>query len=98
MSLELCNILQDRTEEGDLLDDWKGLVNNDCPDMKDSASYASKLCRPGFVYLEAPAIFQSIYHKVEHNCHMIQLPETYWSVRLAFLHTRTAQHRRLFDI
>ncbi|KAL6422562.1 hypothetical protein ACFW04_010660 [Cataglyphis niger] len=88
----------DRTEEGDLLDDWKGLVNNDCPDMKDSASYASKLCRPGFVYLEAPAIFQPIYHKVEHNCHMIQLPETYWSVRLTFLHTRTAQHRQLFDI
>ncbi|KAM0734686.1 Glutamate receptor ionotropic, kainate glr-3 [Formica fusca] len=87
----------DRLAKGDLLDHWKGLVNNDCPDMEDSANFASKLCRPGFVYLETPAIFQPIYHKVEHNCQMIQLPETYWSVRLAFLHARVAQHRRLFD-
>ncbi|KMQ90753.1 glutamate receptor delta-2 subunit-like protein [Lasius niger] len=87
----------DGSEEGDLQAIWKGLMNDDCPDMKDSATLASKLCRPGFVYLEAPAIFLPIYHKAEHNCHMIQLPDTYCPLKLAFLHARVAQHRRLID-
>src|SRR5436190_13534075 len=92
-----CIIPQDRSEKGDLQADWKGLVNDDCPDTKDSATLASKLCRPGFAYLETPITFLPIYHKVEHNCQMIQLPDTYYSHRLAFLHARIAQHRRLID-
>ncbi|GAB1862256.1 hypothetical protein CAJAP_03335 [Camponotus japonicus] len=87
----------DGLEEGDLQAVWKGLVNNDCPDMKDGTTFASKLCQSGFVYLEAPAIFLPIYHKVEHNCHMIQLPNTYWSLRLVFIHARISQYRRLID-
>lgn len=88
---------QDRLPESELKADWKGLLNYNCPDMRDSETLASKLCRPGFVYLEAPAIFLPIYRKVQHECDIVQLPDNYWSVRLTFLHARSARHRKLID-
>ncbi|XP_072748556.1 uncharacterized protein [Anoplolepis gracilipes] len=86
----------DGRKEGELQLNWKGLVNNNCFDLKDK-EFASKLCRPGFVYLEMPALFLLIYHKVKHNCQLIQLPDTYWKQRVAFIHARVAQHRQLID-
>lgn len=88
---------QDGLPESDLQADWKELLNYDCPDMKDSEALTSKLCRPGFAYLEAPAVFLPIYRKVQHECDIVQLPDDYWSVKLTFLHARSAQHRKLID-
>ncbi|XP_028049514.1 uncharacterized protein LOC105835450 [Monomorium pharaonis] len=87
----------DGLPEGDLQDDWKELLNHDCPDMRDSEAVAAKLCSPGFAYFEAPAVFLPVYRKVEHECDIVQLPDNYWSVRLAFLHARASQHRKLID-
>ncbi|XP_067214212.1 uncharacterized protein [Linepithema humile] len=77
--------------------EWKGLINKGCPDMRDSATLLSKLCRPGFAYLELPEIFLSHYKKIESKCNIVQLPDNYWRIKLAFLHARTAQHRQLID-
>lgn len=83
--------------ESDIQADWQELLNYDCPDMMDSETLASKLCHPGFVYLEVPAIFLPIYRQVQHECVIVQLPDNYWSLRLAFVHARAAQHRKLID-
>lgn len=88
---------QDGLPESDLRADWKELLNHDCPDMRDPEILASKLCRPGFVYLETPAIFLPIYRKVQHKCNIVQLPDDYGIVRLTFLHARSARHRKLID-
>lgn len=88
---------QDRFLESDLQAEWKDLLNHNCPDMKDSENLVSNLCRPGFAYLEAPAIFLPIYRKVQHKCDIVQLPDNYWNIRLTFLHARSAQHRKLID-
>nr|XP_012230506.1 PREDICTED: uncharacterized protein LOC105676878 [Linepithema humile] len=77
--------------------EWKGLINKGCPDMRDSATLLSKLCRPGFAYLELPEIFLSHYKKIESKCNIVQLPDNYWRIKLAFLHARTVQHRQLID-
>ncbi|XP_025986520.1 uncharacterized protein LOC105205239 isoform X2 [Solenopsis invicta] len=87
----------DGSPEGDLQDEWNELLNYDCPDMRDREAVASNLCRPGFAYFEAPAVFLPIYRKVQHECDIVQLPDNYWSVRLAFLHARASQYRKLLD-
>ncbi|KAL0099167.1 hypothetical protein PUN28_020027 [Cardiocondyla obscurior] len=87
----------DKLPDSDLQTHWKELLNSDCPDMRDREALPSKLCRPGFAYLEAPAIFLPIYHKVQHECDIVQLPENYWSLKLTFLHARAARHRKLID-
>ncbi|KAL6262431.1 hypothetical protein P5V15_007516 [Pogonomyrmex californicus] len=96
-SLAYVYFTVDGLPESDLQDDWKGLINYNCPDMKDSDTVASKLCRPGFAYLEVPAVFLPIYRKVQHECDIVQLPDDYWSVRLAFPHARASQYRKLID-
>ena len=66
---------------------WKRL-NYDYPNMRDSVNLASKLCCPGIAYLEIPAVFLLIYYKIQQECNIVQLPNDYWSVRLAFRHAR----------
>ncbi|XP_077272987.1 uncharacterized protein LOC143903334 isoform X3 [Temnothorax americanus] len=87
----------DGLPESDLQDKWKKLLNRHCPDMSDTEALASKLCRRGFAYLEAPSIFLPIYRKVQHECDIVQLPDDYWSLKLTFLHARAARHRKLID-
>ncbi|XP_014472432.1 PREDICTED: uncharacterized protein LOC106743273 isoform X2 [Dinoponera quadriceps] len=88
----------DGSLQGEIQDDWKGLLNDGCPDMStDSANLIPELCNPGFVYLEVPNIFRFTYHKAQRNCSIVQLPEIYWSRRLAFLQTKSAQHRHLIN-
>ncbi|KYN10106.1 hypothetical protein ALC57_17796 [Trachymyrmex cornetzi] len=50
-----------------------------------------------YAYLETSAVFLTIYHRIQHECNIVQLPNDYWSVRLAFRHARAAQHRKLID-
>lgn len=88
---------QDGFSESDLRAEWKNLLNHNCPDMIDSENLASSLCRPRFAYLETPAIFSPIYRKVQHECDIVQLPDDYWSVKITFLHARSAGHRNLID-
>ncbi|XP_011875208.1 PREDICTED: uncharacterized protein LOC105566091 [Vollenhovia emeryi] len=87
----------DGLPDSDLRVEWKGLLNYECPDMRDRETLASKLCRPGFAYLEAPAVFLPVYRKVRHKCDIVQLPDDYWSVRLTFLHARLSQYREFID-
>lgn len=87
---------QDESGESDLQDRWKGLVNQDCPDMHDK-EFVSKLCRRGFVYLEVPGVFLPIYRTVEHTCEFLRLPDNYWVRKFSLVHSRTASHRRLID-
>ncbi|KAG7209983.1 hypothetical protein KM043_011569 [Ampulex compressa] len=84
--------------QGELQPEWKDLVNKGCPDMRDPIALISKLCQPGFAYLEVPDVFLPIYQRVRHKCRIVQTPDAYWSVRLAFLHARSAEHRRLIDV
>jgi hypothetical protein len=88
---------QDSRPDSELQDKWKGLVNKDCPDMMDTRTLASKMCRPGFVYLEVPGVFLPIYRAVEHICELLQLQKTHWERKMSFMHLRMAPHRRLID-
>ncbi|XP_025152593.1 uncharacterized protein LOC109503796 [Harpegnathos saltator] len=88
----------DESLEGEIEDDWKELVNHDCPDLTGNTNPAAELCDPSFVYLEAPNIFRSKFYEVLRNCSFVQLPETYWSRRLAFLHARSSQYRHLINM
>ncbi|KAH0946713.1 hypothetical protein HN011_000357 [Eciton burchellii] len=87
----------DSRPDSELQDKWKGLVNKDCPDMMDTRTLASKMCRPGFVYLEVPGVFLPIYRAVEHICELLQLQKTRWERKMSFMHLRMAPHRRLID-
>lgn len=90
-------ILQNKSRYSDFHEEWKGLINKGCPDMTDSTTLLSKLCHPGLAYLELPEIFLPHYNKIEDNCNIVQLPDNYWRIKLAFVHIRTAQHRQLLD-
>ncbi|KYN35625.1 hypothetical protein ALC56_10185 [Trachymyrmex septentrionalis] len=57
--------------DSNLQDDWKGLLNCDYSDIRDSVNLALKLCRPGIAYLETPAVFLPIYHKIQHECNIV---------------------------
>ncbi|KAI4496708.1 hypothetical protein M0804_000518 [Polistes exclamans] len=85
-----------RNEE--LLPKWKNLVNKNCPDTMDIHTIGSKLCDPGFVYLEGPDIFLSIYQPVINQCRYVRLPEEYWSLKLAFQHARSSEYRKVIDL
>ncbi|XP_032662786.1 uncharacterized protein LOC116840316 isoform X2 [Odontomachus brunneus] len=87
----------DESSDGEIKDNWKDLINHGCPDMSND-NLTPELCDPSFVYLEAPSRFRSIYYRVQRNCSFIQLPETYWSRRMVFLHSRSAQHRHLINM
>lgn len=78
-------------------DEWKDLVNEDCPSMTDKDKLAAEICTPGFVYLEAPDVFFSVYRNVRHHCDIIQLPGLYWSLKLAFLQARSHENRKVID-
>ncbi|KAK2588945.1 hypothetical protein KPH14_001800 [Odynerus spinipes] len=82
----------------ELMPEWKGLVNEDCPDVRDLFTLSSKLCRPGFVYLEGPDIFLSIYHQVQDQCRYVKLPHAYWRLKLAFQHARASEYRKVIDV
>ncbi|XP_015172141.1 PREDICTED: glutamate receptor U1-like [Polistes dominula] len=85
-----------RNEE--LLPEWKNLVNKNCPDTMDIHTISSKLCNPGFVYLEGPDIFLSIYQPVINQCRYVRLPQEYWSLKLAFQHARSSEYRKVIDL
>ena len=90
--------LQNDTSTAPLKQEWRELVNKNCPDMNNVEDFGSKFCKSGLVYLEAPDIFHAIYQKVRRDdCQIVQIPESYWSLRLAFLHARSATHRHLID-
>ncbi|KAL2713566.1 glutamate receptor U1-like, partial [Vespula squamosa] len=82
----------------DLMPEWKDLVNKDCPDMMDMLTIGSNLCTPGFVYLEGPDIFLSIYQQVLNQCHYVQLPQPYWTLKLAFQHARSSKYKKIIDL
>nr|KAF7416504.1 hypothetical protein H0235_011035 [Vespula pensylvanica] len=82
----------------DLMPEWKDLVNKDCPDMMDMFTIGSNLCTPGFVYLEGPDIFLSIYQQVLNQCHYVQLPQPYWTLKLAFQHARSSKYKKIIDL
>ncbi|XP_035742266.1 uncharacterized protein LOC118450555 isoform X4 [Vespa mandarinia] len=84
--------------EEDLMPEWKDLVNKDCPDTMNMLTIGSNLCTPGFVYLEGPDIFLSIYQQVLNQCHYVQLPQPYWILKLAFQHARSSKYRKIIDL
>ncbi|XP_020280451.1 uncharacterized protein LOC109853104 [Pseudomyrmex gracilis] len=84
--------------ESDLQDEWKGLINaKNCPDMTDTETLASKLCRPRVAYLEGAHVFLPVYHQVEHVCNIVQVPGSYWEVILVFVHSRSSRYRQLLN-
>lgn len=92
------NILQDQMLGDEIKDEWKGLVNHGCPDLTGNENPVVELCQPGFVYLESPEIFRLLYNKVQRNCSIVQLPETYWNRKLTILYAKTGQFRRIVDM
>ncbi|KAI4495867.1 hypothetical protein M0802_008273 [Mischocyttarus mexicanus] len=82
-----------RNEE--LLPEWKNLVNKNCPD---ATEMHTKLCDPGFVYLEGPDIFLSIYQPLMNQCRYVKLPQEYWTLKLAFQHARSSKYRKIIDL
>ncbi|XP_023289183.1 uncharacterized protein LOC105696466 [Orussus abietinus] len=96
-STAYLHLTTDWSPLGELRPEWKGLVNNGCPDMRNRKNLASELCQPGMVYLEAPDVFFSVYQKVRNKCSIVQIPGVYWRLKLAILHARAAKHRHLIN-
>ncbi|XP_076641599.1 putative glutamate receptor isoform X2 [Halictus rubicundus] len=85
---------------GELKNEWRNLVNNRCPDMRDVARLDSRqLCDHGLAYLEVPDVFLPIYLKVRYACacRIVRTPGSYWRLKISFLHARFGEHRRLID-
>ncbi|XP_076293713.1 putative glutamate receptor [Lasioglossum baleicum] len=89
-----------RSPRGELKTEWRGLVNNRCPDMRDAARLNPRqLCEHGFAYLEVPDVFLPVYLKVRDACacRIVRTPGSYWRLKISFLHARFGEHRRLMD-
>ncbi|XP_076235026.1 uncharacterized protein LOC143179596 [Calliopsis andreniformis] len=91
------HLFQNGSPRGDVRKEWKNLVNINCPDMKNSSTLRTQLCKPGLAFLEVPDVFLPIYQHVKHTCNIIQTPNHYWNLRISFLHSRFAQHRHIID-
>ncbi|XP_076627733.1 glutamate receptor ionotropic, kainate 5-like [Colletes latitarsis] len=96
--IHFTEVFKNGSLRGEVKKEWKNLVNNCCPDMRDTSALDSQLCKPGFVYLEVPDVFLPIYRRIQRVCHIVQTPDHYWSMKVAFLHARFSEHRRLIDI
>ncbi|XP_066598595.1 probable glutamate receptor [Prorops nasuta] len=79
--------------KGDVLPKWEDIVNRNCPDMKNISAISSTMCQSGFVYMESPYIFISLYKKIQPHCRIYQIPGKHWSLQLAFLHSRSSIYR-----
>nr|XP_031832988.1 uncharacterized protein LOC116427137 [Nomia melanderi] len=82
---------------GEMKQEWRDLVNNGCPDMRDTGTLDSKLCNHGFAYLEVPDVFLPIYRRVRNACRIVQTPRRYWRMKISFLHARFGEQRRVID-
>ncbi|XP_076381342.1 putative glutamate receptor isoform X2 [Megalopta genalis] len=88
----------DGSPRGELKKEWRDLVNNECPDMRNATALDSRrLCDRGFAYLEVPDVFLPIYRRARTECRIVRTPGSYWSLKISFLHARFGDHRRLID-
>ncbi|XP_054008871.1 uncharacterized protein LOC128892454 [Hylaeus anthracinus] len=97
-SLAYIHFTENGSPWGEVKKEWKKLVNNDCPDMRDISTLDSQLCKPGLAYLEVPDVFLPIYRRVQHACRIVQTPHHYWRLKISFLHARFAEHRNLINV
>ncbi|CAK9834404.1 hypothetical protein ANTRET_LOCUS10940 [Anthophora retusa] len=88
----------DGSPRGEVKKEWKDLVNGYCPDMRNTTGLDSRLCTPGFAYLEVPDVFLPIYERVRHVCPIVETTNRYWTLQISFLHARFAKHRHLINL
>ncbi|KAJ8680239.1 hypothetical protein QAD02_016026 [Eretmocerus hayati] len=55
------------------------------------------LCQPGFIYLETPNRFLSMYRRVHEKCQLMKISESYWASMISFMHYGGSRYRSTLD-